>query len=148
MLNYFERLDSYKRRNYFQINGTTLDVYVPTLPQWSQNLDVVKDILMYTHDIDIADAFGILTIRLTGTAIEGVELASFEDTLKTANQVLSGALGSAEVWESIKPDGAPSRVFLAIIINQQKPKPDDAKDQTTTRRPKTVRVVPPDTEPV
>lgn len=147
MLNYFQRLNSYRTNNYFQVNGSTLDVYVPTLPKWSQNLDVVKDILLHAHDLDIADSFEILTIRLTGVDLSQVEQAVFLETLTTANQVLGESHVKSEVWESMKPEGAAPRLFLAIVFDHQKPKPNDTKEPTT-KRVRAVRDVPSDPESV
>jgi hypothetical protein len=147
MLNYFERIDLYRRKNYFQINGLTLDVYGPTLPQWSQNLDVVMDILTYVHGINIADEFDILSVRITGSDASEQTLADLNQTMATANQVLSEKLGKAEVWETVKQDGAPSRLFLAITIETSKSKINEKK-QPATRKSKTVRDIPADPEPV
>lgn len=146
-MNYFQRLDRYRKLNYFQVNGNMLDVYVPTLPQWSQNLDVVKDILTYSDDIDIADEFDILTIRLTGKEITSEELTAFESTLATANQVL-GETTPNELWETMKPEGGASKMYLAIVFDHQTKKTNESKDPTIVKRSRTVRVIPSDPEPV
>lgn len=136
MLNYFQRIDSYKKQLYFQINGKNLDIYTPKVPNWSQNLQVAKDILQYAGESKIEDSYGVLNIRSFAGALTPNDKINLDNILAQANTQLGLEVGENDITKSL---GLGPRHFSAIVwgdINQRKPKPvkevmiEDAPEQT------------------
>lgn len=117
MLNYFERIENYKRQLYFQINGNYLDFYSPKTPLWSQDLLITKDILRYASERCIADSYGVLSIRFFAGEPNKEELHRIMDILSTANNLLSSDLGENDITKSL---GLSPRHFSAILNGNTK----------------------------
>ena len=155
-MNYIQRISEYKRKNYFQINTPFLDLYTGAINEWSQNLDVVKDILSFASSLDLYDQYELLNVRFIGQDISEDDKNLFMQTALTANQLLADELGESETWASIKPEGAPKRHFLTIVLvpsNKNKTTLDEfeIKDESSEqpkRKTRTVRPVSDDSESV
>lgn len=153
MLNYFQRIDSFKQRNYFQVNGQFLDIYGPKLHEWAQSLDTVKDILQYASSINIADHYDILSIRIIAD-YQPVDKAALMDSIITANQLLAEELGESVTWAEIKQEGSPKRHFLTTTFVSNNPlsvfesTKQDEPTETTQRKPKVIRSTSSDKESV
>lgn len=115
MLNYFERIESYKKQLFFQINKEFLDFYVPKISLWSQDLLVAKDILKYASENKISDSYGVLNIRCFAGNISKEEERKVSDILSTANNQLASELGENDITKGL---GLNPRHFSAIVWNQ------------------------------
>lgn len=124
MLNYFERINSYKQNSYFQINEKYLDLYYKKLPEWIQNLDIVKDILSFASSIGLKDEYDILYVRIFGGEYDEKMKESIENIFHMANLILAEELGPSEFWKTLKTVATTNdRHFAAIPIVDFKIKP-------------------------
>jgi hypothetical protein len=132
MLNYFQRLESYKQSHYFQINGKFLDIYNNQLHLWFQNLDVVKDVLTFASESKLADDKEILYIRFFGTMEPTAEVKmAFKEMLNQANLLLAKTLGASKTWNEIKPlPNLPERHFTTIVTVRKEQK-ETKKEQSS-----------------
>ena len=158
-MNYYDRLDSYRRRNYFQINQPYLDIYGPTVPVWADKVDVVSDILKFASSAGLGAEYDILSIRVIGPMIDLSTKERLLSTLDTANQLLADELGSSDLWEEMKGEGAAKRHFLTITVSAPKiekvtlppieeinephtEKLETGDEADSIRKPRSVRTVP------
>lgn len=116
MLNYFERIDDYKRKLYFQVNGKFIDFYTPKINQWSQNLQIISDILQFASETDIQDSYGVLNIRFFAGMPSIEDQHKLMDILSLANFNLADKLGENDITKSL---GLSKRHFSAIVFNEQ-----------------------------
>lgn len=154
MLNFFQRLDLYKSKNLFQVNGKYLDLYTNNLHSWYQNIDVIKDILVHASSLNIADEKEILYIRFFGEDLDDRIRLEFLENLNSANITLAVESGKSEVWEKIKPlPELPSRHFTTIaVVRFEPPKKKEVEqkqeedihndpefDKESRRKPRAIR---------
>lgn len=159
-MNYFQRLDSYRKQNFFSVNAPFIDLYAPKVASWCEKLDVVTDILTHASEMNLKNDYEILMVRIVGGELDSQTAVKLVDTLATANQLLADKLGKSEVWEDLKGPDVPPRHFTTVSLSVAKPmivsldnfedtnNDTSATKSTSNRKSRAVRDVPDDTEPI
>ena len=148
MLNYFERIDLYKSRNYFQITEDKyLDLYYKPLQEWIQDIVVAKDLLQLASEKNLKNEYDILFVRIFGGQITEDQKNRLNQTFETANIILAEELGASAMWKTLKllPETAdkhfsvisivdfkkkPTKINLDDIIEEQEEEKNESRKRT------------------
>lgn len=132
MKNLFERIDSYKKKNWFQINGNDVVFHQYYVHEFIDNSQFFTDIVMYMSTLPGSEVYSVLPI-VYGDEYKKNEILA---NMARANEIVALSVGPLNRTKQILGDRSYNRRFASVVmvsppIGDVKPYQEEQKVEET-----------------
>jgi hypothetical protein len=130
--NLFERIDSYKKKNWFQIRGNDVVLHQYYVHEFIDNAQFFNDLVTYMSSLPGSEIYSVLCIVYGDEYKRDLILAN----MTQANQIVGLAIGPLKRTEQILGKHAYNRRFASVVmvnhpIGEVKPYQEEQKIEET-----------------